>query len=339
VSNVEWEDEFRCSPFAIGKSFMSSGSLIIVALGGNAISRPHAEGNVDQQFAASCITARALADLVDAGHQLVITHGNGPQIGNFLLRNEAAAGVIYPLPMEVAVAHVQGGMGFMIAQTLMNELDTRGNARIVTTIVTTILVDQDDPSFTDPTKPIGAVLTRAAADRFEVQEGWDIREVESGKYRRVVASPIPKRIMEIDFIRRAVGAGDLLVTCGGGGIPVVRDPRTGLRGARAVIDKDLASALLAAELQADTMMILTNVDRVSINFGGPDERPIERMTIEQARHWLDEGQFSPGSMGPKIQSAVNYLSAAADGARVIIGPLERATEALAGHTGTLITRD
>jgi len=316
---------------------MTESSLIVVALGGNAISKPDEEGNVEQQFANSRLTARSLADLVDQGHQLVITHGNGPQIGNFLLRNEAAAGVIYPLPMEVAVAHVQGGMGFMIAQTLTNELRTRGYDRPVTAIVTTILVDQNDPSFEDPTKPVGAILTRDGANRFEAEEGWDLREVAPGKWRRVVPSPLPKRIMEIENIRRAVAAGDLVVTCGGGGIPVVDDPKWGLRGVRAVIDKDLASALLAAELKADAMMILTNVDQVVINFGKPNARPIDRMNIAEACRWLDEGQFPVGSMGPKIESAINFLRAAADGARVIIGPLDGATDALAGRIGTCIT--
>jgi len=317
---------------------MADRSLIVVALGGNAISRPDEEGNVDQQFANSRITARALADLIEAGNQLVITHGNGPQIGNFLLRNEAAAELIYPLPMEVAVAHVQGGMGYMIAQTLMNELHGRGDDRLVTTIITTVLVDLTDPAFRDPTKPIGRVLNKDDADRMARDEGWTVKQVAPGQYRRVVPSPLPKRIMEIDAICRAVAADELLVVCGGGGIPVVRDPQTGLRGIAAVIDKDLASALLASELKADAMMILTNIDRVSINFGKPNQRAIERMTLAEARHFLDEGQFPPGSMGPKIQSAVEFLSAAAAGARVIIGPLDRATDAIAGRIGTRITK-
>ena len=307
--------------------------------GGNAISRPDEEGNVAQQFANARATDRALADLVDEGHQLVITHGNGPQIGNFLLRNEAAAGVIYPLPMQVAVAHVQGGMGFMIAQTLMNELSSRGHDRVVTTIITTVLVERNDPSFRNPTKPIGRELTAEAARHLEAEEGWDIKEVAPGKYWRVVPSPPPKRIMEIENISRSVKAGDLLVTCGGGGIPVVQDPKKGLCGVRAVIDKDLASAMLAAEIEADMMLVLTNVDRVSINYHQPDEQPIERMTVEQAQAWLDEGQFPPGSMGPKIQGAIDFLTAAAsDSARVVIGPLERAIDALAGRTGTQIAK-
>lgn len=314
-------------------------SLIVVALGGNAISRPEEEGNVAQQFANSRVTARALADLVEAGHQLVITHGNGPQIGNFLVRNEAAAGIIYPLPMEVAVAHVQGGMGFMIGQCLMNELAARGQQRVVTTIITTVLVDREDPSFRQPTKPIGRRMNREDAERMAAEEEWVIKEVQPGLFRRLVASPVPKSIMEIDTIRRVVADGDVVVACGGGGIPVVDDPPRGLHGVAAVIDKDLASALLASELHADAMMILTNVDRVSINYGRSDERAIDRMTLDEARRYLNEGQFPPGSMGPKVQGAVNFLTESRNGhARVIIGPLDRATDAVAGRVGTTITR-
>jgi len=318
---------------------MNPQSKILVALGGNAISRHNEVGNVDQQFANSRITARALADLIDAGHQLIITHGNGPQIGNFLLRNRAAAGVIYPLPMEVAVAHVQGGMGFMIAQCLMNELASRGRARVVTTIVTTVLVDRNDPSFRKPSKPIGHRMNQKDAERMAAEEGWVVSEISPGVYRRLVASPTPKRIMEIDLIRQVVDAGHVVVACGGGGIPVIDEPKHGLRGVAAVIDKDLASALLATKLCADAMMILTDVDRVSINYGKSDERAIERMTLDEARRYLDEGQFPAGSMGPKVKGAVNFLTESPnETARVIIGPLDRATDAVAGRIGTCITK-
>lgn len=319
-------------------AIMAKGKLIVVALGGNAISRPDEEGNVDQQFANTRETNQALADLMDQGHRLVITHGNGPQIGNFLLRNEAGAGVIYPLPMEVAVAHVQGGMGFMIARTLTNELHSRGHDRIVTAIVTTVLVDPTDPSFKTPTKPIGRELTKEAAERLKAQEGWDVKEIAPGKYRRIVPSPPPKRIMEIENIRRAVEAGDLLVTCGGGGIPVVQHRKTGLSGVRAVIDKDLVSSLLATELKADMMLVLTNVQRVCINYGQPNEQAIDRMTVPQAQAWLDDGQFPAGSMGPKIQAAIDFLNSAADTARVVIGPLDRPLDAIAGRTGTHVVK-
>ncbi len=318
---------------------MDDKSLIVVALGGNAISQPNQVGNVEEQFANSRMTARSLVHLVEAGHQLVITHGNGPQIGNFLLRNQAAADVIYPLPMEVAVAHVQGGMGYMIAQTLMNELASRGHEHLVTTFVTTILVEATDPAFENPTKPIGRMLSEEESIRLHEEEGWQTREVSDGVYRRVVPSPIPKRILELESIRRAVTAGEILVACGGGGIPVIRDARTGLHGIRAVIDKDLASALLASQIGADTLMILSNVDRVSINFGRPDEQAVDHMTVEQAERWMKEGQFPPGSMGPKVQGALDFLRcSSSENARAVIGPLESAADAAEGRIGTVITR-
>lgn len=318
---------------------MPNQNLIVVALGGNAISRENQEGTVAQQFENSRNTAVSLANLVEQGYALVVTHGNGPQIGNFLLRNEAAAGSIYPLPMEVAVAHVQGGMGFMIAQTLTNELARRDIDRVVTTIVTTVRVDADDPSFREPTKPIGRLMSKADADRYQRDEGWTVKEIGPGKFRRVVASPMPRHIMEIKTIRRAVQDGDLLVVCGGGGIPVVQDPRDGLRGVKAVIDKDLASALLAIELDASLLMILTAVDYVSIDFGKPTERQIKSMSADEATQWLEEGQFPAGSMGPKVQAAIEFSRhARAPDPQVIIGPLEKATDAVAGRIGTRITK-
>lgn len=319
---------------------MPTRPLIVVALGGNAISQPHEEGNVDQQFANSRATARQLADLYEQGHRLVITHGNGPQIGNFLLRNDAAAEAIYPLPMEVAVAHVQGGMGFMIAKTLGNELIVRGQPQVVTAVVTTVLVDPLDPDFANPTKPIGRAVSAAVAEDQARHGGWRFKEVRPGVFRRVVPSPRPQRIMEIEHIRRAVQAGEIVVACGGGGVPVIHDERGCVFGTRAVIDKDLASALLATQLNADAMLILTAVDRVSLDYGLETERSLGHMTIDEARRGLEEGQFPPGSMGPKVQAAVDFLSATQHpDAWVVIGPLERAADALAGRTGTRITRD
>ena len=310
-----------------------------MALGGNAISGSKEEGNVDEQFVNSRTTAKSLADLIEMGNRVVITHGNGPQIGNFLLRNLAASGVIYPLPMEVAVAHVQGGMGYMIAQTLMNELAHRGKERSVTTFVTTVFVDRNDPAFANPTKPIGRRLNIDDVTRLEREEGWTTIEVGPGVYRRVVPSPVPQRILEIESIRRAVDAGELVVACGGGGIPVARNPEYGYHGIRAVIDKDLASAMLAAELGADAMVILTNVDQVCIDFGKPEQRAIDRMTVTQARQWMADGQFPDGSMGPKVQGALNFLEASdKPDAYAVIGPLHAAAEAIRGEIGTRITK-
>ncbi|HNQ22354.1 MAG TPA: carbamate kinase [Phycisphaerae bacterium] len=316
---------------------MAQSKLIVVALGGNAISKPDQQGNVAEQFANSRATARQLADLIEQGYQLLVTHGNGPQIGNFLLRNEAGAGLIYPLPMEVAVAHVQGGMGYMIAQTLSNELRTRNLDRIVSTIITTVLLDRADPAFANPTKPVGRVFDRADADRF-AREGWHIKEVEPGKFRRVVPSPLPRQIMEIELIREAVAAGHTLIACGGGGVPVVRHDDGDLTGTAAVIDKDLASALLAAQLGAAALLILTAIEAVCVNYNRADARRLDRMTVSEARRWLAEGQFPPGSMGPKIQGAIDFLSAETHpDAFVAIGPLERALDTLAGRVGTRIT--
>lgn len=316
---------------------MTRKSLIVVALGGNAISRETEEGNVGQQFARSREAARPLADLILAGHQLILTHGNGPQIGNFMLRNEAAANTIYPLAMEVAAAHVQGGMGFMISQTLTNELRHRGDDRQVATVITTVLVDPADPAFKNPTKPVGREMSADDAQRLPQQDGWTIKEIKPGRFRRVVPSPMPRRIMEIDHIRRAVVADEILVACGGGGIPVVREPNGDVRGIRAVIDKDLASAVLAAELGADILMILTAVDRVRLDFGKPNERAIESMTVAEAEGWMQEGQFPPGSMGPKVQAAINFVRSSKNPhAAAYIGLLEQASDVLAGKTGTRV---
>ncbi len=313
---------------------------IVVALGGNAISLPDEEGRVSQQFSNSRRAAEPLVDLIEQGYQLVITHGNGPQIGNFLLRNDAAADAIYPLPMEVAVAHVQGGMGFMLAHIITNELHSRGINRNVTAVITTVVVESDDPSFDKPTKPIGRPMPEADLSKLPSQAEWALKEVAPGRFRRLVASPKPVQIIEMDHIRRTVEAGELLVVCGGGGIPVIKSKGQGFVGVRAVIDKDLASSLLATQLNADAMMILTNVERVSIHYGQEDECALDKMTTSEARRWLEEGQFPPGSMGPKIEAAISFVENAdhAD-ATAYIGPLFRAVDVLAGRVGTRITKD
>ncbi len=315
--------------------------LIVVALGGNAISQANEEGNVSQQFANSRRTAIQLVDLIQQGYQIVVTHGNGPQIGNFLLRNELAAGTIYSLPMEVAVAHVQGGMGFMIAQTLMNECNSRGMTdSVITAFITTVLVDLDDLAFKHPTKPVGRILNKEEADQYIAKDKWTMKEIKPGQFRRVVPSPKPQQIMEIETIRRSVVAGDIVIACGGGGVPVVKDPKWGVRGERAVIDKDLASAMLARQLGADALVILTAVPKVSINFGQPDQRDLDRITLTEAKRWHEEGQFPPGSMGPKIAGAIEFLEASVKPhAQAIMGHHDHACDAVAGKTGTAIVKE
>lgn len=318
---------------------MPESKRIVVALGGNAITQPHEIGKVSEQFANSRHTATQLADMVEQGHQLVVTHGNGPQIGNFLLRNEAAATAIHALPMEVAVAHVQGGMGFMIAQALTNELARRGIQRTAAAIVTTVLCDSNDPSFKTPSKPIGRYLSPDQARYFVDEEGWNVKEISPGKYRRVVPSPTPQTIQEIELIRQSVDAGHLLVVCGGGGIPVVRKGNGDLHGTKAVIDKDLASSLLARELGADSFMILTNVQRVCLNFGSPGERKLDRMAVAEAKVHLEAGEFGAGSMGPKVRGALEFVDASAKpDAVAMIGHLEHAAAVTAGENGTWIVK-
>lgn len=318
---------------------MDSGHLIVVALGGNAISRPDSKGTIEEQFEASERTAHHLANLIEMGNRIVITHGNGPQIGKALIRNRASAHNVYPLPMPSVVASVEGGMGYMIAQTLMNELHARGCVRSATSVVTTVLVDQTDPSFEIPTKPIGGVMTAAQAKEAMGAEDWTVKQVEPGLFRRLVPSPRPVNIVEIDAIRTLVEADHIVIACGGGGVPVVRNGHGQLEAVHAVIDKDLASALLAIAIGADRLFIFSNIDRVAIDFKTPNQRDIEEMTVTEAENWLADGQFPAGSMGPKVQGAINFLKMTPHkDAEVRIGPLDRAADVYEGVIGTRITK-
>lgn len=311
---------------------------LVVALGGNAISAPGEQGTIEEQFAHSKETASALCDAIDAGYQLVLTHGNGPQVGNVLRRVEIAKRELYPIPLEVCVADTQAGMGYMIAQCVMNELARRGQPRQVTTIVTTVLVDGDDSAFDAPTKPIGPRLTRSVAEAHRHLDGWHVQEVAEGAFRRLVPSPRPLEILELSTIARLVEAGELVVCCGGGGIPVVRDDAGCCQGAAAVIDKDLTSALLAVELGAQALVLLTSVAQVCVNFDTPQQRPIQRLTIDEAETLLADGQFAAGSMQPKMEAAIHFLThSRQDDATVLITDLEHFAAALSGEGGTRIT--
>jgi carbamate kinase len=329
---------------------------LVIALGGNALSAPGEVGDIDDQFRHTHQTVQRLANLVETGHQLVITHGNGPQVGAILRRVEIAAQQgIYPIPMELAVADTQGGMGYMISQCLMNELAARGSPRPCATLITTVVVDPDDPDFKHPSKPIGPFYSRERAETLKQQAGWLIVEDAGRGWRRVVPSPEPREIVELDVIRRLVDAGALLVACGGGGIPVVRGEAGRLRGVDAVIDKDRTAALLALGIDADAMVVLTGVERVMLRFGRTDQRPLDRLTATEARRYLDAGEFPPGSMGPKIEAALTFLQHTrprgtdVSGSRgtgvspvdpfVLITSCDRVLDALAGQTGTRIVRN
>lgn len=308
---------------------------LVIALGGNAISVPGEQGTIEEQFLHTRQTAVFLADAILAGYQPIITHGNGPQVGNILRRVELAKHELYTIPLEVCVADTQAGMGYMISQCLMNELASRGVQRHATTIVTTVLVDKDDPAFQCPSKPIGPKLEKSVAEKQRAAEGWHIREMEDGSFRRIVSSPRPTEIMELSTIRNLAEDGELVVCCGGGGIPVCRDEAGKYYGLAAVIDKDLTTALLARELGVSTLIILTGVERVCLNFGKPDEQQLSELSIAQAQEYLAAGHFGSGSMWPKVEAAVDFVTnSGAANPTAYIGHLEKLGDVLTGKSGT-----
>ncbi len=312
---------------------------IVIALGGNAISRADEEGNLHQQFEHTRESAEHIAGLIEAGHHLVITHGNGPQVGKILRRVELSSSEVYPIPLHICVANTQAGMGYMICQCLNNALAKRGIDIHATTLITTVEIDPADPAFTQPTKPIGSTVSAEKADEYRRVYNWDMIPV-GDDFRRVVASPAPQKIMEMELIHRLVEANETIVVGGGGGIAVRRTPTGEHEGVDCVIDKDRTSALLAAELNASLFMIATGVEKVAVNFRKPGERWLDRITLLEAKELLAAGQFPAGTMGPKIQAAIDFLSrSSSPDAEVLITDLENMSRAMTGKTGTRIVKD
>jgi len=311
---------------------------VVVALGGNAILQRGQKGTFEEQLRNVQRACEQLAQMVLSGKwRLVITHGNGPQVGNLLLQQDAAKEIVPPMPMDACGAQTQGLIGYMIQQTLHNILDREGRGDIpIATVVTQVLVDKGDPAFQNPTKPVGPFYTEEEARRLRIEKGWHIVEDAGRGWRRVVPSPDPKGIVERDAIKALVESRAIVIASGGGGIPVVREDGR-LRGVEAVIDKDLAGQRLAAEVGADVFLILTDVEKVMLNFGQPGEAPIDRMTVAEARRYLAEGHFKKGSMEPKVRAAVRFVEAG--GERAAIGHLFQAVEILEGKAGTQIVRD
>ncbi len=311
---------------------------LIVAIGGNAIQPPGDGSSADAQRHRIEETAAKLADLVQAGHDLVVTHGNGPQVGNILMQNEEARNLAPAMPLDVCGAESQAQIGYLLAQALRNEFAVRRMERGVVTVITQTLVDANDPAFTNPTKPIGPLYTRESDLIVKRAKGWKLVEDKArGGWRRVVPSPQPLDIVEKDTIRRLVedGDGNVVICTGGGGIPVVR--RAGrLVGVEAVIDKDLAAAVLGHVLGWKGLIIATDVPKVALGFGKPTQRFLDDMTVAEAKKHLAEGQFPPGSMGPKIQAAIDFLSKGGD--FVVVTDLDHIAEAAAGKAGTRITK-
>lgn len=302
----------------------------VVAIGGNAITRPGQIGTIPEQFANAEKACRDLMALLERGYDLVLTHGNGPQVGNMLLRVELSAHQVYTIPLDTCVSDSQGGMGYMLQQVMQNVLAEQGSKKTVATVLTQVVVEADDPAFGAPSKPVGPFYTAERAKDLEAK-GWAVVDDAGRGYRRVVPSPIPKEIVEIGAIRTLLEAGVIVIAVGGGGIPVRRD-KGHLRGVEAVVDKDHASSLLARELGVELFLIGTGVEQVFINFGKPDQEPLSQITVEEAEGHLEDGQFPAGSMGPKIRAAIDFLNNG--GREVIITDIAAVERALNGETGT-----
>ncbi len=310
----------------------------VLALGGNAIIKAGQKGTISEQFANTRDALDGIVELIRQGYQLSITHGNGPQVGNLLLQQEAGAKAGLPaLPLGVLNAATEGTMGYMIEQSLQNKLHGQGLDKQVITIVSQVVVDRNDPSLKNPTKYVGSsYYSLDEAKALKESLGWSLKE-DSGKgWRRVVPSPLPIEIIPAGTIKALVHQGQIVIAAGGGGIPVCRTESGLLEGIDAVIDKDFASALLALNIQADLFVILTGVDKVALNYGKTNAQELDTMTVAEAQRYYDEGQFPAGSMGPKIRAAIDFLSRG--GSEVLITSLPRIVEAFAGKTGTRMVR-
>jgi carbamate kinase len=307
---------------------------VVVALGGNAITREYEEGNITQQFQNTRQSLRSVIELIQGGNRVVITHGNGPQVGNALIRVEQTRHLVPALPLGVIVADLEGGMGYMIEQCLQNKLNERNLQLPVVTVLTQVLVDQNDPSISSPSKFVGPFFKKEQIEELQKDRGWIIKEDPGRGYRRVVPSPTPKQIIEKEIIKLLVSKDIIVIAAGGGGIPVYKEESGWLEGVDGVIDKDLASAVLARDIGAEELIILTGVDKVAINFNKPAHKDLDKLTISEAQKYLDEGQFPKGSMGPKIQAAINFLKQG--GKKVIITSIDKAIDALEGKNGTAV---
>jgi carbamate kinase len=319
---------------------MSEKKVAVVAIGGNSLIKDKAHQTVEDQYQAAKETTFYIADMIEAGWNVAIGHGNGPQVGFILRRSEIAAKVegMHEIPLDVCGADSQGAIGYALQQTLQNELFQRGIKTNVATIITQTLVDRDDPAFRNPTKPIGGFMEEVEAKRREREMSWSVVEDAGRGWRRVVASPLPKEIVELDTVKTLLQVGIVVITVGGGGIPVIDKGNGDYIGVAAVIDKDYASSLLAQAIKADLFLISTAVEKVALNFGTPDEKWIDRMTLAEAKQYMAEGKhFAKGSMSPKIQAIIWFLENG--GKTALITNPENIGRALKGETGTWIVNE
>ena len=312
------------------------GQVAVVAVGGNSLIRDEKHRTVADQYAAACESMHHIADMIESGWEVVVSHGNGPQVGFILRRSELARHELHEVPLDYCGADSQGAIGYMFQRALYNEFRRRGMSKRAASVVTQTVVDRADPAFQKPSKPIGSFMTEADAKARAEQDGWVVVEDAGRGWRRVVASPIPRRIVEADVIQALIKAGVVVVGVGGGGIPVIEDEHGDLAGVEAVIDKDFGSALLANIIGADLFVISTAVEKVALNYNKPDQKWLDRLTLTEAKQHLAEGQFAKGSMGPKIQAVVSFLERG--GQRALITDPANIGRALAGVTGTWIVQ-
>jgi len=307
---------------------------VVVALGGNALEDKSMPSTAEAQLEVVKRTSEYIADISLAGYEIAVVHGNGPQVGRILLATEAAKDVTPPMPFDVCGAMSQGYIGYHIQQALRFALKKRGKNTPVVTVITQVVVDKNDEAFKNPTKPIGPFYTEEEAKKLAEEKGYVVKEDAGRGYRRVVPSPLPKKIVEIDTIK-TLWDTTIAVTCGGGGIPVIEKEDGSLEGIAAVIDKDLAAQRLAEDMDADILLILTEVEKVAINFNKPDQKNLDHMSVDEALKYIEEGHFAPGSMLPKVKAAVNFAKSK-PGRKAIITSLYKAKEALDGVSGTVI---
>jgi carbamate kinase len=311
--------------------------LAVIAIGGNSLIKDEAHKTVEDQYQAAKETSIHIADMIEAGWDVAIGHGNGPQVGFILRRSEIAAKVegMHEVPLEVCGADSQGAIGYALQQTLQNELNRRGIKKSVATVVTQVAVDANDKAFKEPSKPIGSFMDEAEAKRRQKELDWSVKEDAGRGWRRVVASPLPNEVVELEAVKTLIKAGTVVITVGGGGIPVIRKADGELQGVAAVIDKDFASSLLARLIKADMLLISTAVEKVAINFGKPEQKWLDKMTLAEAKAYLAEGtHFAKGSMAPKIQAVLWFLDNG--GKQALITNPENIGRAIKGETGTLI---
>ncbi len=309
--------------------------IAVVAFGGNALHPEHQIGTIEEQEINASEASEAIIEIVRNGYELVVVHGNGPQVGNVLIQVERATDEVPPLPLYSCVACTQGSIGFMLTNSLRKECDKLGLNKEIATVMTTVVVDGDDPAFQKPTKPIGPFFNEKYAQRMARERNWQIVEDSGRGYRRVVPSPLPSDILEKKVIQQMVENHNIVIACGGGGIPVMLKDGE-IKGVEAVIDKDYASSLLAQEIGADLYVILTGVAQVSINFGKPNMQYLDTITVSEAKKYMAEGQFPPGSMGPKIAAAIQFIEAG--GKEVLVTSASELGKALQRQGGTYIVR-